>query len=68
MATRDPKRTNDTRGQIPPERDATEVKPGSERSHLVEDPNYNQAGNDRGSADNTSGSQTGADIDLIPEP
>lgn len=68
MDNRDPKRPNKTRGQIPPERDTTPIKPGSERSHLVEDPNFNQAGNERGSADNTSGSQTGADIDLIPEP
>jgi hypothetical protein len=41
---------------------------GTERERLREDPNLNQAGNDRGSEDNTLGSQTGNDIDLIPEP
>ena len=39
----------------------------SERARLISDPNRNQAGNDRGSADNAQGSQTGNDIDLIPE-
>jgi len=39
----------------------------TERKKLMEDPNLNQAGNDRGSADQVQGSQTGNDIDLIPE-
>ena len=39
----------------------------SERRKLMEDPNLNQAGNDRGSADQTQGSQTGNDVDPIPQ-
>jgi hypothetical protein len=39
----------------------------SERRKLMEDPNLNQAGNDRGSADQVQGSQTGSDIDPIPD-
>jgi hypothetical protein len=35
----------------------------TERAALRENPNLNQAGNERGSEDNTSGSQTGNDID-----
>ena len=35
----------------------------TEREALIENPNLNQAGNERGSADNTQGSQTGNDID-----
>lgn len=38
----------------------------SERAKMIRDPNRNQAFNDRGSADNTQGSQTGNDIDPIP--
>ena len=38
----------------------------SERGKLIEDPNLNQSGNDRGSADQTKGGQTGAEIDSIP--
>jgi hypothetical protein len=48
-------------------------KPGhshkhTEREELMHDPNLNQAENWHGSADQTQGSQTGNDIDLIPEP
>ena len=39
----------------------------TERAKLMRDPNLNQAGNDRGSADQVQGSQTGNDIDPIPE-
>jgi hypothetical protein len=39
----------------------------TERRKLMRDPNLNQAGNDRGSADQVQGSQTGNDIDPIPE-
>jgi hypothetical protein len=42
-------------------------KTRTERARLAEDPNLNQAGNDRGSADQTQGSQTGNDIDTIPD-
>ena len=35
----------------------------TERAKLSQDPNLNQAGNDKGSADNTQGLQTGSDID-----
>jgi hypothetical protein len=35
----------------------------TERAALRDNPNLNQAGNERGSEDNTSGSQTGNDID-----
>ncbi len=38
-------------------------KTRQERARLVDDPNLNQAGNDRGSGDNTQGLQTGNDID-----
>jgi len=40
----------------------------TEREELIRDPNRNQAGNERGSLDQTQGSQTGSDIDPIPEP
>jgi hypothetical protein len=40
----------------------------SEREELSRNPDLNQAGNSRGSQDQTDGSQTGADIDPIPEP
>ena len=39
----------------------------TERERLIRDPNLNQAGNDRGSADQAQGSQTGSDIDPVPE-
>ena len=39
----------------------------SEREELSRNPDLNQAGNSRGSQDQTEGSQTGADIDPIPE-
>jgi len=35
----------------------------TERGELSRDPNLNQAGNDRGSEDQTQGSQTGSDIE-----
>lgn len=38
----------------------------TERAKLIRDPNLNQAGNDRGS-DQVQGSQTGNDLDPIPE-
>lgn len=39
----------------------------SERARMIRDPNRNQAFNDRGSADNTQGSQTGNEIDPVPD-
>jgi hypothetical protein len=39
----------------------------TERAKLIRDPNLNQAGNDRGSSDQGQGSQTGNDIDQIPD-
>jgi len=39
----------------------------TEREKLIDDPNLNQAGNERGSGDQVQGSQTGNDIDPIPE-
>jgi hypothetical protein len=39
----------------------------TERERLAEDPYANQAGNERGSGDQAQGSQTGNDIDPIPE-
>jgi hypothetical protein len=39
----------------------------TERERLREDPNANQAGNERGSGDQAQGSQTGNDIDPVPE-
>ena len=53
-------------GGAPEQRDPTdvdEIRPHHERSKLVREPNFNQAGNDRGSADQTQGSQTGNDVD-----
>jgi hypothetical protein len=38
-----------------------------ERTKLIRDPNLNQAGNDKGSGDQAQGSQTGNDIDPLPE-
>jgi hypothetical protein len=35
----------------------------TERAALIEDPNLNQAGNARGSQDQTDGLQTGNDVD-----
>jgi hypothetical protein len=56
---------------VPKETDTLESgkvhRTGTERRKLMEDPNLNQAGNDRGSADQGQGSQTGNDIDLLPE-
>jgi hypothetical protein len=43
-------------------------RPEAAREQLIRDPNLNQAGNDRGSLDQTQGSQTGNDIDTVPEP
>jgi hypothetical protein len=45
-----------------PRRTRTELGQ-AERTHLIENPNFNQAGNELGSQDQSSGSQTGADID-----
>jgi hypothetical protein len=39
----------------------------TERERLMQDPNLNQAGNERGSGDQVQGSQTGNDVDPIPE-
>jgi hypothetical protein len=38
----------------------------SEREELIHNPNYNQAGNEAGSRDQSQGSQTGNDIDTVP--
>ena len=47
-------------------RKETDVKDvGQERGKLVRDPNLNQAGNERGSLDQTQGSQTGNEV--LPE-
>ncbi len=39
----------------------------TEHGKLVENPNLNQAGNELGSNDQAQGSQTGNDVDTIPE-
>ena len=39
----------------------------TERAKLIQDPNRNQAGNERGSNDSAQGSQTGNDIDTLPD-
>ena len=39
----------------------------TERARLIRDRNSNQAGNERGSADEAEGSQTGNDVDPVPE-
>ena len=61
-------------GGAPEEPKATDVldtgkvhRTRTERRKLIRDPNLNQAGNDRGSADQVQGSQTGNDVDPIPE-
>jgi hypothetical protein len=42
-------------------------KKRTERTELIHDPNHNQAGNDAGSRDKMQGSQTGSEVDLVPE-
>jgi hypothetical protein len=65
----------DTKNPSEPDQ-ATESRsraPGAHPAHnpreeLIRDPNLNQADNRRGSLDQTQGSQTGSEVDLIPEP
>ena len=61
---RGPERQNET--------ELTEVgrphRARSEREELMRNPDLNQADNSRGSQDQTQGSQTGSDIDPVPEP
>jgi len=38
----------------------------TEREELIHNPNFNQAGNEAGSRDQSQGSQTGNDIDIVP--
>jgi hypothetical protein len=38
----------------------------TEREELIHNPNYNQAGNEAGSGDQSQGSQTGNDVDTVP--
>ena len=40
----------------------------NERERLARNPDLNQAGNSRGSQDQTQGSQTGNDVDTLPKP
>jgi len=40
----------------------------TEREELMRNPDLNQADNSRGSQDQTQGSQTGSEIDPVPEP
>jgi len=40
----------------------------TEREELMRNPDLNQADDSRGSQDQTQGSQTGSDIDPVPEP
>ena len=55
----------------PKETDLNEIgrphRTRTERKKLITDPNRNQAGNERGSSDNTQGSQTGNDVDTVPD-
>ena len=53
-------------GSGSPEKAPTAHRRPSEREELIHNPNYNQAGNEAGSSDQTQGSQTGNDIDTIP--
>ena len=62
-------------GGAPDKRDDTAVneigrphRTRSEREELSRNPDRNQADNSRGSQDQTQGSQTGNDVDLVPEP
>ncbi len=62
-------------GGAPDERPAADLnevgrphRTRTERGELSRNPDRNQAGNSRGSQDQTQGSQTGNDVDLIPEP
>jgi hypothetical protein len=58
---RDERKSTDTPGTGKAHRTPTE------RERLMQDPNLNQAGNERGSGDQAQGSQTGSDVDPIPE-
>jgi len=50
------------------ERKDTDVQEAPKaRQKLIKDPNLNQAGNERGSLDQTQGSQTGNDVDTVPK-
>jgi hypothetical protein len=51
-----------------PDRDSETDLNETGREELSHNPDLNQADNSRGSQDQTQGSQTGSDIDLIPEP
>jgi len=62
-------------GGAPDKRNDTELNDAGrphrtrvEREELARPPDRNQAGNAAGSQDQTQGSQTGNDVDLIPEP
>jgi len=62
------------RGGVPDARKSTDTlatgkahRTATERERLMRDPNLNQAGNERGSGDQAQGSQTGNDVDPVPE-
>jgi hypothetical protein len=62
-------------GGTPDERSDTDLNEAgrphrtrTERGELSRNPDLNQADNARGSQDQTQGSQTGSDVDLIPGP
>jgi len=62
------------RGGAPDARKSTDTletgkahRTATERERLMRDPNLNQAGNERGSGDQAQGSQTGNDVDPVPE-
>ena len=61
-------RRPETRGNVRPEKARAPGQHPGERERLIRDPNLNQADNSRGSEDQTQGSQTGNDIDPVPEP
>jgi hypothetical protein len=56
------------RGNDRPEEARSPRQHPTGRDQLIRDPNLNQADNGRGSADQTQGSQTGNDVDPVPEP
>jgi hypothetical protein len=60
-----PKKQPGERPHVPEETDV----PGysKERAKLINNPDLNQAGNERGSADQTEGAQTGKEVDLEEE-
>ncbi|TMA26144.1 MAG: hypothetical protein E6J78_15115 [Deltaproteobacteria bacterium] len=59
------KRKKDALKDVLKDTDVQQAPPA--RRRLIRDPNLNQADNDRGSLDQSQGSQTGNEVDPLPE-